>query len=443
MARRLLITEATLVNEGRCYTADLLTEGERILRIDSHISDSRAVTLPAKGRYLLPGLIDTHVHFREPGYPEKGNLATESAAAVAGGVTSFLEMPNTLPSTTTLSLLEDKYRRAAGRSRANYGFYIGATEDNIEELLRIPAGVACGLKVFMGSSTGSMLVENEHILARIFSEVPMVVAVHCEEEALIGTASSQQDKEPLQASDHPRLRPRAACLASTQKALRLARKYGTRLHVLHVSTAEELELFEATALQRKRITAEGCLQQLIFCDEDYAQLGNRIKVNPAIKTAADRAAIWTALLEDRLDILGSDHAPHMLAEKELPYELAPSGAPMVQYALYALLEAWARERISIEKIVEKYCHNPALRFCIQDRGFLTEGYYADMVVVEKVESWVLRTEHVLSHCAWSPLEGREFRHRVGEVVVNGCRVVEDGQLKQAPLPAQRLRFHLT
>ena len=346
---RLLFTEATLVDKGRCYTADLLTDRKYILRIDSHISDPQAVVIPAKGRYLLPGLIDTHVHFREPGYSQKGDIATESTAAVVGGVTSFLEMPNTLPPTTTLSLLEDKYQRAEGRSMANYGFYIGATEDNIEELLHIPNGVACGLKVFMGSSTGNMLVEDEAVLERIFSEVQTVVAVHCEEEAIIREVSSLQEKKHLQAVDHLWLRSRASCLSSTQKALRIAQKYGTKLHVLHLTTAEELKLFESTKIEKKQITAEACLHHLAFCVEDYAQLGNRIKVNPSIKTATDRAAIWSALLEDRLDTLGSDHAPHTLSEKEQIYTQAPSGAPMVQYALYVLLDAWGEGKKFLSK----------------------------------------------------------------------------------------------
>ena len=440
---RLLFTEATLVDKGRCYTADLLTDRQYILRIDSHISDPQAVVIPAKGRYLLPGLIDTHVHFREPGYPQKGDISTESTAAVVGGVTSFLEMPNTLPPTTTLSLLEDKCQRAEGRSMANYGFYIGATEENIEELLRIPTGAACGIKVFMGSSTGNMLVEDEAVLERIFSEIPTIVAVHCEDESIIREVLSLQEKRHLQASDHLWLRPRTACFVSTQKAIRIAQKHDTKLHVLHLTTAEELKLFESTNIETKQITAEACLHQLIFCENDYAQLGNRIKVNPSIKRETDREALWSALLEDRLDTLGSDHAPHTLSEKEKPYAQAPSGAPMVQYALYVLLDAWAKGKISIEKIVEKYCHNPALRFGVKNRGFLQEGYYADLLLVEEVAPWVLREEDVLSYCKWSPLEGRYFQHKVVEVVVNGSRIVVEGHLQKILPPGKRLRFNLS
>lgn len=440
--KRLLITEAQLINEGRCYIADLLVAQGRIARIDKQISDPEAIIISGKGKYLLPGLIDTHVHFREPGYPQKGNMASESRAAVAGGVTSFLDMPNTFPPTISYELLEEKYRRAAGSSVANYGFYIGATEDNTEELLRVPAGAACAVKVFMGSSTGNMLVEDEAALARIFSEVPMLIAVHCEEESIITRQkAAYQDREAeLHAANHPYLRPREACLASTQKALKLAQQYGTQLHVLHISTAEELDLFSATHISDKQITAEGCLHHLSFCDKDYAIQGNRIKVNPAIKTEADQAALWEALRANKLDILGSDHAPHTWEEKQQRYWNAPSGAPMVQQSLYTLLEAQRKGNISLAQIVEKFCHHPALRFGIQERGFLREGYHADLVLVEACAPWVLGTAELLHHCKWSPLEGKTFRHSVNEVIVSGKRVYSAGHFLSSVPCGERLIF---
>ena len=389
MVRPLLITGAELVNEGRRYVADVLVVCGRISRIASHISDPHADVISAQGSYLFPGLIDTHVHFREPGHPHKGTIEDESKAAVLGGVTSFLEMPNTAPPTINYALLEEKYALAACNSVANYGFYIGATKDNVEELLKLPVGAACGVKVFMGSSTGSLLVDDESVLERIFSEVRMIISVHCEEESIILQQQARYKKKPHEqtAADHQWLRPRAACLASTKKAIALAQAHHAKLHILHITTAEELQCFSTEPLAEKHITAEACLHQLLFCSDDYPTQGNRIKVNPSIKKLSDKEALWKGLHDGRLDILGSDHAPHSVEEKQLPYYAAPSGAPMVQHSLYALLEAYKEQKIDLELIVEKFSHNPARRFGIVERGFLREGYHADLVLVKSCAPW--------------------------------------------------------
>ena len=442
LENRLLITEAELVNEQQRSIQDVLIVGGRISRIDNHISDPYAEVISAKGKYLLPGLIDTHVHFREPGYTEKGTLATESVAAVLGGVTSFLEMPNTFPVTTTYERLEQKCSLASEASAANYGFYIGATEHNVSELLSMPKGRACGVKVFMGSSTGDLLVEDERVLERIFSEVPMLIAVHCEDEPTMIRARQEMEKKnrTLSAADHPLLRPREGCLASTQRAIDLARRHETQLHVLHISSEEELSLFSDAPMATKQITGEACMHHLTFCDTDYEASANLIKVNPAIKTVADREAIWGALLRGQLDIIGSDHAPHTRLEKQQSYLKAPSGAPMVQFSLYVLLEACREGRLSLEQLVEKFSHNPARRFSILGRGFLREGYFADLVLLEKSNPWTLTSRRVASLCKWSPLEGRAFHYRVSDVFVFGQRVVSKGKYIAKGPTGQRLSF---
>ncbi len=440
---RLLIRNARLVNEGREFEADLRVRGDRIERIDAGLTAQDGETVvDAAGKWLLPGVIDGQVHFREPGMEYKGDLDTEPAAAVAGGVTSFLEMPNTKPPTLDNDALEDKYRRAAGRSRGNFGFYFGASNDNLENVKRIDPATTPGLKIFMGASTGNMLVDDPAILDAMFRECRVPIITHCEDTPMIDAEMAKArakygDDVPVDL--HGEIRSREACIKSTRLALELARRHGTQLHVLHISTAEELELFEPGPVEDKRITAETCVHFLHFARADYATRGNFIKCNPAIKEASDRAAILRAVADDRIDGLATDHAPHTLAEKQKPYLDAPSGLPLVQDFLSCALDKVHAGHFGLAHLVKKIAHAPALRFGIRERGFLREGYFADLVLVDPDAPYTVRREDVLSKCGWSPFEGEQFRSRVASTWVNGELAWDGRRLVGAP-QGRRLAF---
>ncbi len=442
-----LIVNARMVNEGRQFEGDLRIENGRISHIGSGLNagtDEKVVD--AAGRWLLPGMIDDQVHFREPGMPHKGDIATESAAAVAGGLTTFMDMPNTSPPTLDAAALEDKYQRANGRAWGNYGFYLGASNDNLEAVRTLDPKTAPGIKVFMGASTGNMLVDNPETLDAIFREAPTPIITHCEDTPTIDAnlaAFQAKYGDALTADMHPDIRSREACIKSTRLALELARRHDTRLHVLHISTADELALFTPgplvdTSGKRKRITAETCIHFLRFDRADYARLGNFIKCNPSIKDASDRLALIQALENDVIDVLATDHAPHTLEEKEKPYVQAPSGLPLVQYALLAALELVHEGKSTVERIVQKLAHAPAQLFDVRERGFLREGYWADLVLIDDAELTV-RREDVLSKCGWSPFEGTTFRSRVGATWVNGRLVWNGEQLVGTP-NGRRLEF---
>ncbi|MEQ9263068.1 MAG: dihydroorotase [Owenweeksia sp.] len=432
--KKILIKNARIVNEGSVTDGDLYIEGERIVRIDNHISqkDNNTHIIDAAGRFLLPGLIDDQVHFREPGLTHKANIGSESRAAVAGGITSYIEQPNTLPPAVTLELLEAKYEIAAHSSIANYGFNLGATNANIEELKKADPKRIPGTKVFMGSSTGNMLVDEEKALEQIFSESPLPVITHCEDEKTIRENLQRYKDEygdniPIQF--HPEIRSREACYISSSIAVKLAQKHNARLHIYHISTAEETELFtNKIPLSEKRITAEACIHHLWFTDKDYEEKGTLIKWNPAVKKEEDRKAILKAVLDDRIDVIATDHAPHTLAEKNNPYTSSPSGGPLVQHALPALMEFVRDEEMSIETMVQKACHNPAILFNIVERGFLREGYFADIVLVDAARPWKVSKENILSKCGWSPFEGTTFRSRVTHTFVNGNLVYDNGKV---------------
>ena len=442
-----LILNARLVNEGREYDADLRIRDGRIDAIGSLTPRDREAVVDAAGRRLLPGMIDDQVHFREPGLEYKADIATESAAAVAGGLTSFMDMPNTSPPTLDAAALEDKYARATGRARANHGFYMGASNDNLEAVRAIDPRATPGLKVFMGASTGNMLVDDPDTLDGIFRDTPVPIITHCEDTPMIDAALSAARAvhgDDIPAELHPDIRSREACIKSTRLALELARRHDTRLHVLHISTADELALFEAGPLVdadgrlRKRITAETCIHFLRFDRSDYARLGHQIKCNPAIKDASDREALLRALAEDVIDVLATDHAPHTWEEKQAPYTRAPSGLPLVQYALVAALECVHEGRFDTARVVQKFAHAPAQLFDVKGRGFLREGYWADLVLVEDTPFTVKR-EDVLSKCAWSPFEGTTFRSRIASTWVNGA-LAWDGSRIVGEAAGRRLEF---
>ena len=445
----ILITNARLVNEGRQTEGDLRIEDGRIAAIGSGLQ-ARAgeQVVDAAGRWLLPGMIDDQVHFREPGLTHKGDIASESAAAVAGGLTSFMDMPNTNPPTLDAAALEAKYAAAAGRAWGNHGFYLGASNDNLEAVRSLDPKAAPGIKVFMGASTGNMLVDNPETLDGIFREAPTPIITHCEDTPTIDrTMAEFKEKygaDGLTAAMHPDIRSREACIKSTRLAMELARRHGTRLHVLHISTADELALFErgplvdADGKVRKKITAETCIHFLRFDRADYARLGNFIKCNPAIKDASDRAALTQALVDDVIDVLATDHAPHTLEEKEKPYLQAPSGLPLVQYALLAAIELVHEGRLDITRVVQKASHAPAQLFDVAERGFLREGYWADLVLVDDAPLTV-RREDVLSKCGWSPFEGTTFRSRIASTWVNGQLAWNGRELVGAPA-GRRLEF---
>lgn len=439
----ILIRNARIVNRGRIIESDLLIENGRIARIAPAI-DSRATTeIDAKGHYVLPGIIDDQVHFREPGLTHKATIASESRAAVAGGVTSFMEMPNVNPPSVTQALLEEKYQIAALRSLANYSFFMGATNDNLEEVLRTNGRNVCGVKIFMGSSTGNMLVDSPNTLERIFAESPLLIATHCEDEATVRRNLARYTAEfgdALTASFHPVIRDVEACLRSSSLAVDMAKRHGTRLHILHISTKDELDLFDnSLPLEQKRITAEVCVHHLHFCADDYARLGNDIKCNPAIKSREHRDALLPALLDNRLDVVATDHAPHTRAEKDQPYLQAPSGLPLVQHSLNVMLGFYHAGQISLERLVEKMCHAPAVAFRISERGFLDEGAWADLSIVDVDHEWTVQKENLLYQCGWSPFEGQTFRGKVLSTVVSGHLAWHEGKLWEGKM-GERMMF---
>jgi dihydroorotase len=441
---RILLKNGTVINEGRSFQSDILVVGERIEKIAPDITDPNAEIIDVGGKYVIPGMIDDQVHFREPGLTHKADIYTESRAAVAGGITSFMEMPNTKPPTTTQALLAEKYAIGAQKSIANYSFFMGATNDNLDEVMRTDRANVCGVKVFMGSSTGNMLVDNEKTLTAIFSECDMLIATHCEDEATIRRnleVFKEKFGENIPVENHPVIRSEEACYLSSSLAVGLAKKYNTRLHVLHISTAKETGLFDNTLpLEKKRITAEACIHHLWFTDADYKTKGNWIKWNPAVKTAADREGIWKAINENRIDIFATDHAPHTMDEKQQGYLNAPSGGPLVQHAVIAVLEMVAQGRITKERAVEKMAHAPAACFRLSDRGFLREGYFADIVIIDPdLKTTVDRTQ-VLSKCGWSPFEGYTFSHSVDQTFVNGRLVYSKGKVVEGNI-GKRLTFY--
>lgn len=429
--QKYLIKNGIIVNEGIQFTGDVLIEDGIISKIDSVIEAIDDVSIvDASGCYIIPGMIDDQVHFREPGLTHKGDIETESRAAIMGGITSFIEQPNTVPNAVTQELLQDKYDIAASKSYANYSFMMGGTNDNLEEVLKTNPRNVAGIKLFLGSSTGNMLVDNQDVLEKIFSSTSMLIAVHAEDEGTIRANLAIQKElygEAIPVQSHPIIRSAEACYLSSSKAVALAEKTGARLHVFHVSTARETNLFRNDIpLKDKKITAEVCVHHLWFTDADYDVKGNFIKWNPAVKSAEDREGLWKALLDDRIDVIATDHAPHTLEEKSKPYSEAPSGGPLVQHALIALFEAHKDGRISVEKIVEKTAHNPAIIFQIEKRGFLKKGYHADVVIVNPRADWVVSKENVAYKCGWSPFEGQRFHSEITHTFVNGRLVFENG-----------------
>jgi len=443
-----LIKNAKIVNEGKIIEGDVLIDGEYIVDIDSSISSKSSDTtvIDAEGNYLIPGVIDDQVHFREPGLTHKATIESESKAAIAGGITSFIEMPNTVPQATTQALLEQKFEIAANSSYANYSFMFGGTNDNLEELLKTDPTNVAGIKLFLGSSTGNMLVDNEKILEKIFSSTKMLIAVHCEDEATVKKNLETYLKEygdDIPIEMHPKIRSEEACYLSSSKAIELAKKTGARLHVFHLSTAKETELFNNNIpLEDKQITAEVCVHHLWFDESDYKSKGTFIKWNPAIKTEKDKEGLWKALLNDKIDVIASDHAPHTLEEKQQVYTKAPSGGPLVQHALPALLQAHRQGKISIEKIVEKMCHNPAKIFKIEKRGFIKIGYYADLVLVDISSPWTVTKDNILYKCGWSPFEGTTFYSKITHTFVNG-HLAYHNRVFHNTVKGKRLLFNRT
>ncbi|TDX09047.1 dihydroorotase [Flavobacterium sp. S87F.05.LMB.W.Kidney.N] len=432
---RILIKNAKIVNEGTIFEGDVLIENDLIVEIADSISlkTSDCIVIDAEGSYLMPGAIDDQVHFREPGLTHKGDIESESRAAVAGGITSFIEQPNTVPNAVTQEILEDKYQIASQKSFANYSFMMGATNDNLEEVLKTNPKNVAGIKIFLGSSTGNMLVDNEAVLEKIFSSTPMLIAVHCEDETTIQNnlaAFKEQYGEDVPVTAHNLIRSAEACYISSSKAVALAKRTGARLHIFHLSTAKEMELFtNKIPLEDKKITAEVCVHHLWFTDEDYKTKGNFIKWNPAVKTAEDRAELWKALNDGRIDVIATDHAPHTKEEKMQSYLKAPSGGPLVQHAVVAMFEAHHQGKISVEKIVEKMCHNPAKIFKIEKRGFIREGYHADLVIVNPSLPWSVKPENILYKCGWSPFENFTFKSRITHTFVNGELVYNNFKVK--------------
>lgn len=445
MSAKIVLRNATVVNEGKQFVADVLVADGMIAKIGNTLEvDGNTKEVDLSGKYLLPGCIDDQVHFREPGLTHKASIFSESRAAVAGGITSFMEMPNTVPNTLTQELLAEKYARAAATSLANYSFFMGASNDNIEEVLKTDPANVCGIKVFMGSSTGNMLVDNEQTLTDLFSRVPMLIATHCEDEATIRANTEKfkaQYGEDIPIEMHPLIRSEEACYASSSLAVSLAKKYKARLHILHISTEKELALFDGTIpLTEKLITAEACVHHLWFSDEDYTRKGTLIKWNPAVKKASDREAIWKAVLDNRIDVIATDHAPHTLEEKQQSYFKAPSGGPLVQHALLAMLESAKNGRISVERVVEKMAHAPATLFQVDRRGYIREGYHADLVVVDPETATDVTTASLLYQCKWSPFEGTRFSHSINQTYVNGTLVWDKQRIVEGSNGA-RLQFN--
>ncbi|MEJ7694979.1 dihydroorotase [Daejeonella sp.] len=440
----ILIKSATIINEGKSFQSDLLIKDGIIKKIAGDIDEPADKVIDAEGLHLFPGCIDDQVHFREPGLTHKADIFTESRAAVAGGITSFMEMPNTIPNTLTQKLLEDKYEIASKNSVANYSFFMGAGNDNLDEVLKTDPRTVCGIKVFMGSSTGNMLVDNEKTLEGIFSKAPILVAVHCEDEATIRKNTENFKAlygDKLTPEMHPQIRSAEACYKSSSFAIKLAKKHNTRLHILHISSALETHLFEnSVPLSEKRITAEACIHHLWFSDKDYPKKGNWIKWNPAIKSGEDREAILQAVLDGKIDVIATDHAPHTIEEKSQPYINAPSGGPLVQHALIAMLQLFEQGKISLEKIAEKMAHNPAICFQIEKRGFIREGYWADLVLVNLAKPMEVRKDNVLSKCGWSPFEGLIFSSSINTTIVSGRVAYENGKVVENGI-GERLMFN--
>ncbi len=427
-----LITHARIVNEGKIFEGSILIEGEYIAGIYSQGAELPKADniIDAKGKYLLPGAIDDQVHFRDPGLTHKADIYTESRAAVAGGVTSFMDMPNTVPNTLTQELLEEKYEIAANKSLANFSFYIGASNTNLDEVVKTNPRNVCGVKIFMGSSTGNMLVNDTLVLEQLFAQSPVLIAVHAEDEDTI-KANTQKAKEQFGDNPpmtvHPQIRSVEACYKASSQAVALAQKHGTRLHILHLTTAQEMELFNNNVpLAEKKITAEVCIPHLWFTDEDYQHKGTLIKCNPAVKSAKDREALWKALLDDKIDVVATDHAPHTKEEKENTYFASPSGMPMVQHVLPAMLEMSRKGAISIEKVVEKMCHNPAILFQIENRGFIRTGYFADLVLIDLDFAYTIEEKDILYKCGWSPIQGETLHAKIEKVFVNGHLTYNQG-----------------
>ena len=430
-----LIKNAQIVNEGKIYKSDVLIEDKIIKEIATEITIEADQIIDAEGLHLLPGVIDDQVHFREPGLTHKANIYTESKAAVAGGITSFMEMPNTNPQALTQELLEDKYQIADETSIANYTFFMGASNDNLEEVLKTNPKTVGAIKIFMGSSTGNMLVDNKSVLEEIFAKSPMLIAVHCEDEETIQENTIKAKKkfgEEVPISEHPNIRSTEACYKSSAMAVELAKKHNTRLHVFHLSTEKEIALFDnSIALKDKKITTEVCIHHLWFDSRDYAKKGTLIKWNPAVKKESDKNALFQALLDDKLDVIATDHAPHTLEEKSNTYFNAPSGGPLVQHALPAMLAFVEKGKISLEKVVEKMCHNPAICFQIEKRGFIQEGYFADLVLVDLNNSWEVNKENILYKCGWSPFEEETFNAQITHTLVNGHIAYEHGAFDES------------
>lgn len=439
-----ILKNGVLVNEGHKTEADILIKNGKIEKIGPSITELGAEIIDVKGSFILPGCIDDQVHFREPGLTHKASIYSESRAAVAGGITSYMEMPNTVPNATTQELLQDKYDIASKNSLANYSFFMGATNDNLEEVLKTDPKWVCGIKVFMGSSTGNMLVDNKETLEGLFSNVSMLIATHCEDEQTIQRNlrdAKEKYGEDIPIEQHPVIRNEEACYLSSSLAVSLAKKHNARLHVLHISTAKETELFDAdTPLIEKNITAEACVHHLWFTEDDYSRFGTKIKWNPAVKSKSDREGIWAALLDNRIDVVATDHAPHTLEEKNNNYLNAPSGGPLVQHALLSMFEHAKNGKISIERIVEKMAHNPAILFRIEKRGYLREGYFADLVVVKPEAGEVVAKENILYQCQWSPFEGTKFSYSIDKTFVNGSLVYDRGQIIEAGI-GNRLSFN--
>ena len=439
-----LIKNATIVNEGSSFVGDVLIENGVIKKVDSSITTNSMTVIDASGKYLIPGLIDDQVHFREPGLTHKATIGSESRAAVAGGITTFIEMPNTVPQATNQQLLQDKFNIAEKTSYANYSFMFGGTNDNLEELLKTDPKTVAGIKLFLGSSTGNMLVDNLEVLEKIFSSTKLIISVHCEDEETIKKNIADhvaQYGEQIPIELHPVIRSEEACYLSSSRAIALAKKTGARLHVFHLSTAKETALFRNDIpLEEKQITSEVCVHHLWFSDQDYKEKGTHIKWNPAVKTAADREGLWTALLDDRLDIIATDHAPHTLEEKSNSYLKAPSGGPLVQHALLALLEKVSEKVLSIEKLVEKACHNPAIIFQIENRGFIKEGYFADLVLIDPKAPQTVCKENILYKCGWSPFEGTTFSSSVTHTFVNGVLMYHEGTFND-DVKGKRITFN--
>ena len=430
---RYLLKNGMVINEGKTFSSDILIVNDRIEKMAQNIHGTGTETeINCEGKYIVPGCIDDQVHFREPGLTHKGEIFTESRAAAAGGITSFMEMPNTVPNALTQELLEDKYVIASKKSITNYSFFMGASNDNLEEVLKTNDKNVCGVKIFMGSSTGNMLVDNELALNGLFSKVNMLIATHCEDESTIREnieLFKQKYGEDVPMSAHPLIRSEEACYLSSSRAVALAKKHGTRLHILHISTAKEVGLFDAhTPLSQKKITAEACVHHLWFSDKDYDEKGVFIKWNPAVKTARDREGIWQGVLANAIDVIATDHAPHTLEEKAGKYFQAPSGGPLVQHALIAMFEKAKEGKISKERVIEKMAHAPAQLFAVENRGYVREGYFADLVIVDPNKSTTVTKENLLYKCGWSPFEGVSFSHSIDSTFVNGNMVYNNGQI---------------